>query len=98
MKTNFIRQIVIAFAVIVPVYLLVFAQNSNSTVDSVNNPPLPAYDLLKLDSGAISCNSEEDYWYAVNNDAATAEDGAMIPLPDCLTATALQSLLLPAHY
>jgi hypothetical protein len=22
----------------------------------------------------------------------------MIPFPDCLTATALQSLLLPAHY
>ena len=58
MKTNFIRQIVIAFAVIVPVYLSVFAQNSNSTVDSVNNPPLSDYNLRKLDSGAISWNSE----------------------------------------
>ncbi|MBQ3348793.1 MAG: hypothetical protein IJG38_00190 [Thermoguttaceae bacterium] len=98
MKTIFIRQIVIAFAVIVPVYLSVFAQNSNSTVDSVNNPPLPAYDLLKLDSGAISWNSEEGYWYAVNNDAATTEDGVIIPLPVCRSATGLQSLLLPAHY
>lgn len=98
MKTNFIRQIVIAFAIIALVYPSVFAQNSNLTVDYVNNPPLPAYDLRKLDSGAIPWNSEKDYWYAVNNDAATAEDGAMIPFPDCLTATALQSLLLPAHY
>lgn len=98
MKTNFIRQIVIAFAVIVPVYLSVFTQNSNPTVYSINNPPLPDYDLRKLDSGAIPWNSEKDYWYAVNNDAATAEDGAMIPLPDCLTATALQSPQFPTHY
>ena len=81
MKTNFIRPIVIAFAVIAPVYLSVFAQNSNSTVDSVNNPPLSDYDLRKLDSGAISWNSEEGYWHAVNNDAATAEGGVIIPLP-----------------
>ena len=81
MKTNFIRQIVIAFAVIAPVYLSVFAQNSNSTVDSVNNPPLSDYNLRKLDSGAISWNSEEGYWHAVNNDAAIAEDGVIIPLP-----------------
>lgn len=98
MKTNFIRQIVIAFAVIVPVYLSVFTQNSNPTVYSVNNPPLPAYDLRKLDSGAISWNSEEGYCYAVNNDAATAEDCIIIPLPVCRSATGLQSLLLPAHY
>ena len=74
MKTNFIRQIVIAFAVIVPVYLSVFTQNSNPTVYSINNPPLPDYDLRKLDSGAIPWNSEKDYWHAVNNDI-------IIPLP-----------------
>ncbi len=98
MKTNFFRQIVIAFAIIALVYPSVFAQNSNLTVDYVNNPPLPAYDLLKLDSGAISCNSEEGYWYAVNNDAATTEDCIIIPLPVCRSATGLQTLLLPAHY
>jgi hypothetical protein len=79
MNKSITRQIV--FAEIALVYPSVFSQNFNPTVDYVNNPPLSDYVLRILGNGAIPWVSKEDYWHTVNNDAATAVDGIIIPLP-----------------